>query len=682
MAGRRLWWLVVGFMAAMWVLFGLLWALDSELRNIVVYQATEAVAIAAIVLGVRRYRPSAPAAWLLIAGCLATWLVADVIWAVYVVQDRAPFPSPADFFYLAGYPLIGAGLVIAIRRRGAAVDARAWLDAGMIAGVAALVAWVYLAQPTIDDPSLSTWQKCVLIGYPTGDMLVLLVAARFVMGLDRRVRSLEFLVLGLAFTLVGDVLFQISVTDRPAAVYNGDWLLLAGVVLIGAAGLHETMPALTEDSSDPLREGFERQRVFLLAAACVVPLVVLAVEHARGKSPPTAPYIASMGLLALLAVIRSDIVARRAIWSARRESVLSDYAHELLRSEGEDELCAVAARTASVLVDGGAADVVSAPAVESGASPELFTASVAVRGEHVAQLVAHGTPLTIRRAGPSLETVADELSMALEREKLLESERRAAAALEDRNEQLLELDRMKDQFVSTVTHELRTPLTSMVGYLEMLSGSEVGELTADEQRSFIEIVDRNCKRLTRLVDDILTAARIDSGRFSLERSDVDLATLASERVESIRPVARQKQVDVSLTVEQPLPPLYADGMRLGQLLDNLLSNAVKFTPEGGVVGVKVTTSGEAVRIDVADSGVGIPDDEVDKLFDRFFRASTAASVQGTGLGLSIAKTIAEAHGGTISLESQVGVGTTFSVELPVHGQSDAGAMLSAMEAAR
>ena len=140
-------------------------------------------------------------------------------------------------------------------------------------------------------------------------------------------------------------------------------------------------------------------------------------------------------------------------------------------------------------------------------------------------------------------------------------------------------------------------------------------------------------------------------------------------------------MELRLTIDDPPPALDADQMRLGQLLDNLLSNAVKFTPPGGVVTVTLSTRGDTVHVEVADTGVGIPEGEIDKLFDRFFRASTAATVQGTGLGLSIAKSIAEAHGGTISVASEVGVGTTFSVDLPLRAPRDA-APAPAAEAAR
>jgi signal transduction histidine kinase len=209
-----------------------------------------------------------------------------------------------------------------------------------------------------------------------------------------------------------------------------------------------------------------------------------------------------------------------------------------------------------------------------------------------------------------------------------------------------------------------------MGYLEILRDREAGELTEDQEH-FLEIVDRNCRRLNALIDDILLTARVDSGRFSLERRQVDLGMLAAEQAESIRAAAELKGVDVHLVVKEDPPLLWADPMRLAQLLDNLLSNALKFTPESGRVTVVVSRQDETACLEVADTGVGIAEDELDKVFQRFYRASTAQNVAGTGLGLPIAKSIAEAHGGTISVRSVLGAGTTFLVELPLKAEAEA-----------
>jgi signal transduction histidine kinase len=262
-----------------------------------------------------------------------------------------------------------------------------------------------------------------------------------------------------------------------------------------------------------------------------------------------------------------------------------------------------------------------------------------------------------------LHLAADRAAVAIVHARLFQARRETAEALARSNQELRELDQMKDLFVSGVSHELRTPLTSMLGYLEILLDDEVGEL-GHEQRRFLEIIDRNCHRLADLIDDILFMSRLDSGRFQLDRAAVDLSALVADRVESIRPAAEKKRVTVHLESSGEGAPLCADASRLAQVVDNLLSNAVKFTPEDGEVFVTVGESDDAAHLEVKDTGVGIPEEEAPRLFERFFRASTAQHIQGTGLGLSISKTIVEAHGGTIAFHSSEGVGTTFIINLP------------------
>jgi signal transduction histidine kinase len=209
----------------------------------------------------------------------------------------------------------------------------------------------------------------------------------------------------------------------------------------------------------------------------------------------------------------------------------------------------------------------------------------------------------------------------------------------------------------------------MVGYLELLLGDEAGELNED-QRHFLGIVSRNCHRLNRLVDDVLFVGRADSDRLALEPSEVDVAELARAQVESQQAAAQAKRLELRFDAPDGVPEITGDATRLTQVLDNLLTNAIKFTPAGGTVTVAVTADDDRIRISVRDTGLGIPADEVPRIFERFFRASTTTAVAGTGLGLPIAQTIVEAHGGAISVESDVGKGTTFSVDLPVHPADD------------
>lgn len=230
------------------------------------------------------------------------------------------------------------------------------------------------------------------------------------------------------------------------------------------------------------------------------------------------------------------------------------------------------------------------------------------------------------------------------------------------NEQLLEIDRLKDEFVSSISHELRTPLTSIAGYVELLQEEEEDS----EKLGHLAIVGRNSERLLALVTDLLFAARLQYGRLELERSPVDLRNLVVQSVESAKPRAQAAAVQLDLKVED-VPEITGEPAKLAQLLDNLVSNAIKFTPRDGHVSVRLTSRPELIRIEVSDTGIGIPDQERERLFERFFRAQSALErqIQGTGLGLYISKAIVDAHDGRIGVDSVPGEGTTFIVELPV-----------------
>ena len=186
-----------------------------------------------------------------------------------------------------------------------------------------------------------------------------------------------------------------------------------------------------------------------------------------------------------------------------------------------------------------------------------------------------------------------------------------------------ELDRLKDEFVATVSHELRTPLTSMMGFLEMIREEEAGQLT-DEQKRFLAIVYRSSERLQRLVGDLLFVARLDAAGLQLHHADVDVDEVVRECIESVGALARSRKVELRSELGE-VPSVWADRERLAQLVWNLVSNAIKFTPAGGAVTARTFVDGEDVAIQVEDTGIGIPKLEQDRLFQRFFRSSTATA---------------------------------------------------------
>jgi signal transduction histidine kinase len=262
-----------------------------------------------------------------------------------------------------------------------------------------------------------------------------------------------------------------------------------------------------------------------------------------------------------------------------------------------------------------------------------------------------------------LTTVAAVTGLMVQR--LSAGARRRAALLADQNERLLELDRLKDEFVATASHELRTPLTSISGYLEMALDPAEGGLSPATERH-LRIVQRNADRLSVLVEQLLFLARADSHALEIDRQRVDLQELLTEAAETARPAAAAK--DVALTVvTDSVQPVLADRLQLVRIVENLVTNAVKFTPEGGSVRLAARRDGDTAVLEITDTGVGIAAAEQPELFNRFFRGTSAIeeAIPGSGLGLAISQVIAEAHGSTIEVESLPGTGSTFRLALPL-----------------
>ena len=224
-----------------------------------------------------------------------------------------------------------------------------------------------------------------------------------------------------------------------------------------------------------------------------------------------------------------------------------------------------------------------------------------------------------------------------------------------------EADRVKDEFLALVSHELRTPLTSVIGYLELVLDGEAGELSPPQSR-FLEVSERNARRLLRLVGDLLVVAQAEAGRLGLTADEHDLSALIAERVEAAGPSADAAGVTVRATITEPVA-ITADRERIGQVLDNLIGNAIRHAGDDGEVVVSLDRDGNETRLVVADSGPGIPDDELPHVFQRFYRGARAVSSPGTGLGLSICQLIADAHDGRMEVSTGSG-GAAFTLVLP------------------
>ena len=560
---RRPWlaYLVLG-LVAVGVYFAIPWNTAGQAA---LYDAIGSSSAVAIVVATYINRPPTRLPWLLFAAGMLAFSVGDTIFNFYgyVWHTTPPIPSSADVFYLAGYPILAAGLGLLIRRFGA-LDRRAGLiDAALFTVGFALVQWVFVMKDLVHGEG-SFASKAVAAAYPGMDVVLLSALSAFWLCPAWRSVSYRYLAASLVLLLFADEVYSAS----PDTYANASWLdagWLLSYVLWGVAALHPSMTELSR-SSRPRRPRLTATRTAILAAALLAAPSVLLVQRITGGGIESIAIVICATLLSLLVLTR---------------------------------------------IAG------------------LFGAVERLRGQE-------------RAARTEIEA--------------------ARHLLEEQNEQLRAADRLKDEFVALISHDLRTPLTSIMGYLELTLDDTP---LSDEQRGYLEVVERNSQRLLHLVNDLLFVARLEAGQLDLNPAQLDLAGIVRQAVEEAMPRAQAKGVTLTCNAED-LPKLTADKGRMFQLLDNLVSNAVKFTPEGGSVAVRVTREEDGACVEVADTGIGIARADLDRLFERFFRASTARDEQipGTGLGLYIARAIVEAHGGSIHVTSERGAGTTFRAELP------------------
>jgi two-component system, OmpR family, phosphate regulon sensor histidine kinase PhoR len=240
------------------------------------------------------------------------------------------------------------------------------------------------------------------------------------------------------------------------------------------------------------------------------------------------------------------------------------------------------------------------------------------------------------------------------------------------NEKLQEMDRIKTELIHRVSHELRTPLTSIAGYSEVLLGRKAGPLN-ELQEDFVRTLSDNAARLENLVDGILEISRWEAGTQRIAWDDVSLSEVARQAVGAMQPVLEAKEQQCTMEDAPDAPTVRGDGAKLLQMMNNLLSNAIKYTPPRGRIHIRVLMDRNRVCIAVEDSGVGIPEEFLPRLFGKFERASNVEgpAYPGTGLGLYLVKQIVDAHQGTIRVESEIGRGTRITVSFPARYPDEA-----------
>jgi signal transduction histidine kinase len=284
----------------------------------------------------------------------------------------------------------------------------------------------------------------------------------------------------------------------------------------------------------------------------------------------------------------------------------------------------------------------------------------------------------ISRRLSSLAEAADAMSSGdLSRRVAVQGEdeiSRLGTRFNDMIERLDRTDQARKAFVANVSHELRTPVAIIQGNIERMIDHPAPPASQNSDRQTLEMIHGETVTLSRLIDDLFTLARIEEAALPVERLPLRLDEVAAQAVESIKPVAwEQRRVSIESLVRGDLPPVLADRTRLRQILGNLLYNALRHTPEGGLIVVASARRGEMAEVSVSDTGAGLTEDELERVFERFYQSERVVRHrEGAGLGLAIVKQLVEAQGGTISVESAPGQGTTFRFTLPLAPSGAAG----------
>jgi signal transduction histidine kinase len=553
---------LVAGLAATGLYFLLPW---DSLAQWLLYDLIGAGSAAAVLVGTRLHRPALSAAWYLFAAGLMAFAVGDVLFNFYarIWHRDLPIPSVADVFYLAGYPLLAAGLVLLVLHTLPQGRREGLIDAALLTTAFGICHWIFVMQPLVTGSS--DWVgQLVALSYPGMDVLLLAALVFLALTPARRTVSYRYLAASVVLLLLADEVYSVSPgTYAGTSWLDAGWLL--SYVLWGTAALTPSMRDLSEPKGAAGPRLSSPRLLALWIAVATVPVILIVERLADRRIDAIALAIASAALSGLVLIRLAGLV--RSLDRVRRDE---------------------------------------------------------------------------RAARAEAESVQRQLVR--------------------QNEQLREADRLKDEFVALISHDLRTPLTSIMGYLELVLDDD--NLT-EEQRGFLNVADRNADRLLQLVDDLLFVARFEAGELELRPAELDLAAVVRQSVEESRPRAAAGGVELTCEAGE-LSSVQADKGRMFQLVENLVSNAIKFTPAGGDVRVSVTPVNGVVRLEVADTGIGIASEEQQRLFERFFRASTASEHQipGTGLGLYITRAIVEAHGGSIAVRSDPGKGTSFCVELP------------------
>jgi PAS domain S-box-containing protein len=428
----------------------------------------------------------------------------------------------------------------------------------------------------------------------------------------------------------------------------------AFALLILLTGVQIALVAYLQRTTLPVEDRLPRLLLTLLPAAELAIIIILLLTTRRAVFLPRATLASSARVHAETAAINRELLAiintgPAALVIMNRDGSIrlqNNAAEYLLGKAPETE----AERTA-YWQRFGVRDAAGRSLPVRDLAPVRALAGAEIIGEEMEVRRADGRAAIILASAAPLRDEAGEINGV-------------AAGFQDIT-RLRELDRMKDEFVSVVSHELRTPLTAIRGSLQLLVADE-RSIPDDDDRQLLQVALKSCERLVRIINDILDISKMEAGKLRLDLTAVSVGDVVDTSIADVQPIATAAGVRLQAMVPPSLPPILADADRLTQALVNLVSNAVKFAPPGTDVTVAAREDVGVIVLTVEDRGEGIPEQDIPRLFQKFHQldGSVTRRVGGTGLGLAITKAIVEEHGGTVSVRSTLGSGTTFELRIP------------------
>lgn len=666
--------------------------LGGSIAHLILACSIGPMVIAAIVIGVRRHRPEGSRAWWCFLASQAFFWAGDILFFAYRdVLHEAVFPAPSDAFYLAQYPMVITALILLIRRRSPSRDRASVIDALILGTGASVVSWIVLIRPNALS-SVGEFAAATSVAYPIADLVVLAVALRLFVG--GATRTPAFLLLGgwICILLGTDALYawmQLHGSFAVGGIIEGGWMV--SYLLLGAAALH---PSMTTLSQPVARRGelLGSRRLSLLACAAVVPGLLIANPWLNlGTATDEAVDLAAAVLMLLVIARLADsmFVQRRVIAEKLRvEAALSSRERELSAERAFLHATLNSMHDGIVAADAGGRVTLVNDAVRTLLGTSADTVDLAAidfrREGGVARIPRAELPLVRALSG---EQIRDQEMVLVARDEsrrtVLVSARPtrineqwggAVMALQDvterrRFEELarakVELERTnqaKNEFLSRVSHELRTPLNAILGFGQLLSGSEA--LTVRDREN-VEQVLTSGRHLLTLIEDVLQVSRSEDATSSLSGEPVEVGPIVHTVTDMLSPQAAERSIALEVDVADATLA-QADERRLREILVNLVSNAIKYNHAGGRVVVSAAAVAGRLRVSVADTGVGIAPEGRERLFRPFERLDAERlGVEGTGLGLTIVKAQVEQMGGSVQVASTPGVGSTFTIDLPL-----------------